>query len=87
MKLIKKYIDYLFWKRTWFRALFILIPTLSIIIALSINHLVNEKLFDIKKTIMVMYFVLFIAAMYDNDNVDSPENPFKKIKNNNNDEK
>lgn len=80
MKLIKKYIDYLFWKRTWFRALFILIPTLSIIISLLINHLANEKLFDIRKSIMTIYFVLFIAAMIDNNNIDSPENPFKKIK-------
>lgn len=80
IKTIKKYIDYLFWKRTWFRALFILIPTAAIVMALVINHATNEKFFDIKKSIMTIYLILFSVAMIDNDNIDTPENPFKKIK-------
>jgi hypothetical protein len=76
---MKKYIDYLFWKRTWFRVLFILLPTLAIALVLCVNHFFG-KIFDTNKTMMVIYFILFILAMVDNKNVDTPENPFKKIK-------
>lgn len=80
IKIIKKYIDYLFWKRTWFRVFFIMLPTSSIISALVINHVAEEKNFDIQKSIMIIYFLLFFTARVDNDNIDTPENPFKKQK-------
>lgn len=73
---IKKYIDYLFWKRTWFRALFIAIPTVAIMLGLCINHFFGLML-NINKTITAIYLLLFFIAMYDNDHIDKPENPFK----------
>lgn len=78
IKIIKKYIDYLFWKRTWFRLLFIILPTLAIALVLCVNHFFGLT-FNINKTIMAVYFILFIVAMYDNDDIDRPKNPFKKI--------
>jgi len=78
---MKKYIDYLFWKRTWFRVLFILLPTTAIVLGLCINHFF-EPIFNINKIMMTVYLILFFLAMYDNNDVDTPENPFKKIKNN-----
>lgn len=77
--IVKKYIDYLFWKRTWFRLLFIMIPTLAIVLGLCINHFFG-MMFNINKTIMTVYLLLFIVAMYDNSNIDTPENPFNKKK-------
>ncbi len=78
--IVKKYIDYLFWKRTWFRLLFIMLPTLAIVLGLCINHFFGF-MFNINKTIMTIYLILFLVAMYDNNNIDTPENPFNKNKN------
>lgn len=83
---MKKYIDYLFWKRTWFRLLFIMLPTLAIVLGLCINHFFGDMI-NINKTVMTIYLVLFIAAMYDNKNIDRPKNPFNKSKIESEDEK
>lgn len=77
--IIKKYIDYLFWKRTWFRIPFIVLPTLAIIITILINDYMKEKVFNVNKIASFIYLVLFSLAMYDNKDVDKPKNPFKKI--------
>lgn len=76
---MKKYIDYLFWKRTWFRILFIILPTLAIIFGVCVNYYFGD-MFNINKTVMALYLFMFIIAMYDNKGVDRPKNPFKKIK-------
>lgn len=74
---MKKYIDYLFWKRTWFRVLFLFLPIIpfGLIIFLRCNG-VDEK--TAKNIASLMMIMLWAAGIYDNENVDCPPNPFKK---------
>lgn len=76
MMKIKAYIDYLFWKRTWFRGLFIILPSWMIIPILTGNF--GEPDSNIRWLwIMIYVFTLVIAAI-DNKNVDNPPFPWNR---------
>ncbi len=81
---MKKYIDYLFWKRTWFRMFFVMIPTwmVPVVYALYKLHLLPKDADtggdDTRLFISIMYLCGFALGIFDNDEVDSPPNPFKK---------
>ena len=71
---MKKYIDYLFWKRTWFRVFFILIPTWIVPVAYFIG--IGAEGSDLRKAYGFFVILLWIACIVDNKEVDCPQNPF-----------
>jgi len=69
--MIKQKIDYLFWKRTWFRLIFLMTPILAIIIGLGCEAIFDIEDFENVRTIMMIsYGALFLLGMLDNDNID-----------------
>ena len=74
---MKKYIDYLFWKRTWFRVIFVMLPIIpfSLIVLLVFNGIDRETADGLAIALAV---ALLVLAILDNDDVDCPLNPFKK---------
>lgn len=74
---MKKYIDYLFWKRTWFRVLFLVIPVAAILLIMLLQSAgLDQQL--AKNITCVVYFFLFAFGVSDNENMDCPPNPFKR---------
>jgi hypothetical protein len=82
--MMKKYIDYLFWKRTWFRMFFVMIPTWLVPVVYllyKLNWLPSDSKTggdDTRLLISILYLCGFGLGILDNENVDSPSNPFKK---------
>ncbi len=72
---MKKYIDYLFWKRTWFRVGFIMLPTWMMVP--MVCGWFGEHDSALRSFWMLVYVVTWIVAISDNDEVDSPPNPFR----------
>jgi hypothetical protein len=71
---MKKYIDYLFWKRTWFRGIFILLGIPSfIIIYLMVKYDFNNE--TARGVGIAVYLLLFILGLLDSNNIDSPPAP------------
>jgi hypothetical protein len=79
---LKAYIYYFFWKRTWFRIFFVLIPTwiIPFVIVLHYYGLFPHDFLELdnflKHLISLLYFSIILSAMLDNDNIDNPNNPF-----------
>lgn len=85
---MKKYIDYLFWKRTWFRMLFVLFPSWLLICVLVAYYILPDHgsmllpyEWTIKNIICAVYITTVVCAMIDNEDIDNPPNPFRKDKN------
>lgn len=77
LMLLKRYIDYLFWKRTWFRIFFVLIPSWIVPFAYFLGF--GEPNSDIRNIYCLAIVLMWMIALSDNDNIDNPPNPFKKI--------
>ena len=73
---MKKYIDYLFWKRTWFRVSFILLPTWIIIPI--VFDVFGEPDSALRNMWVLIVLASWVAAMIDNEDVDQIHNPFKR---------
>ena len=73
---MKKYIDYLFWKRTWFRLFFILIPGWIVSFALILG--IGEPDSNKRYTYIICTIIIWILAMIDTGNMDKVESPFIK---------
>lgn len=78
---IKSLIDYLFWKRTWFRMLFIIIPILPItftfIICYSAYLLGSDPQPFLKPSLIWSLLTLYALGLHDNDNMDGCDEPLK----------
>jgi len=71
--MIKKYVDYYFWKRTWFRRWFIFIPSWSILMfgLLGADHYTAD-------IFVSLYLFTISLALYDRiDEYKEPEKPRK----------
>jgi len=67
---MKNKIDYLFWKRTWFRLIFILIPILPVGLGLLISSIINADGETTRTIVMVSYAGIFLLGILDNNNMD-----------------
>lgn len=78
---IKSMIDYLFWKRTWFRLFFIMLPIAPILLTIGVCYLVYLVGGDpqpfLKPTLTISFLVLFLLGIEDNHNMDGCD---KKLK-------
>ncbi len=72
---MKKYIDYFFWKRTWFRIGFILFPTWAFIFLIFAPYSWVNWHYT-KDIICFVYLISIVAAIMDNKCVNGPDNPF-----------
>lgn len=73
---MKRWIDYLFWKRTWFRMIFILFPVLAFFVTILLYWLFNV---DFKSTLIITYVIFFILGIIDNDNMDGVDMPLSGV--------
>ena len=77
---IKQIIDFLFWKRTWFRSSLIIAPlVLTVPNYLGLIHLLD----NIAGIWYLIYLMVIAIACYDNKNVDNilkPDSLKKRIK-------
>lgn len=82
-----KYLNYFFFKRTWFRALVILLPTwmipLTYILFIYFPGFLHDHEFLYKNLLCCVYFITIFLALHYNDNIDCPPNPFKTKKEDN----
>jgi len=90
---IKYLIDYLFWKRTWFRLWFIILPIVPLGLTFFIGFFIyllggNPYEEGMKNVFIALYGGLFVLGMYDNNNMDGCDkkltpfsNPFLRSEN------
>lgn len=73
---IKEWIDYLFWKRKWFR-MFLLFPVWLLPIGYFMSkHIDMQPDSKCRMLLMFLYIIPLSLALLDNDNVDSPKKPY-----------
>jgi hypothetical protein len=75
---LKQYIDWLFWKRLWFRIWIILVPLWMIPVFMA--DLAGAPYSSTRDLLCHIYCISLLFAVYDHKNVGNPPNPFKKTK-------
>lgn len=71
---MKKYIDFLFWKRNWFRYSFVYFPVWMVPVLI-----LKGDDSDLLMVFLNLYFFIMALSLYDNKNVGGPDNPFGEI--------
>ena len=74
---IKPWIDYLFWKRTWFRLAFIMFPIFPAGVSFLFCWATNSLEY-FRETFGLTFLFLFVIGMEDNDNMDGCDKPLKE---------
>jgi len=67
---LKNKIDYLFWKRTWFRIFFIAIPIVPAIITFALIYFLDITGESGKSTFIIVYISSILLGILDNNNID-----------------
>jgi hypothetical protein len=69
---MKKFIDWLFWKRIWFRMLFVLIPTWMIpviIISIKYGWVTWLGVWNFRILLILLYLLFLSLAIIDNKKI------------------
>lgn len=72
---MKKWIDYLFWKRTWFR-MFLIFPLWLLPIGYYMSKNCDMSPDSSGRSLLcLIYIIPVVLALIDNENVDNPPRP------------
>jgi len=76
---IKAWIDYLFWKRTWFRFVFILIPIVPYLISYLFCWIIIGDMELVGKVLICVFLIFLGLGLLDNNNMDGCDKPLKEL--------